>query len=258
MGRVHLFELLDFPGWPAVLRRGCTSYLQWITCKLNLFDMAPALILRALKVCKTNTILDLGSGSGGPWFGLSKKIHSKIPDCEIILSDKFPDSEGINRVKAIGHPKFSYCEQSVDALQVAQSGSVLRTQFFSFHHFKPEDACSFLSDSVRNNHGILIFDGSRKERTKGILTSPMIFFMSLFSSPFWKPFTPVNILFSIFPLIPLSIMFDGIVSYLRFYSKEELLDLVAQADPSGQFDWEAEDVQTKYGWITYLAGFPRS
>ncbi|MFK7824585.1 MAG: hypothetical protein AB8G05_10530 [Oligoflexales bacterium] len=256
MRRIHFFELLDLSGWPDIFRRGCTSYLQWITNKLNIFYIAPAIILKTLKTCKATKILDLGSGAGGPWFSLYKKVHSKNSDCKIILSDKYPNSEGISRVQELKNPNFVYEEESVDALCVQIQEPLVRTQFFAFHHFKPADAKVFLLDGIKNSQGILIFDGSARDKWKGIISSPLILLMTLLSSPFWKPFRKENIVFSLIPIIPFAIMFDGIVSYLRFYSKKELEEIVAEIDSTGKYQWKIEDVRTKFGCITYISDHP--
>ena len=256
MGRIQFFELLDLPWWPRVFRNGCTSYLQWISSKLNIFYVAPPIIVSGLKNLKSPTILDLGSGAGGPWLSFYQEVLSSVPNCKIILSDKYPNRDGVSLVDKIKHANLTYKNESVDALKVNIESQLLRTQFFSFHHFNPVQAKSLLSDTMKREQGILIFDGSSKDKWKGILSSPLIFFMTLLSSPFWKPFKKSNLLFSLFPIIPLSVMFDGIVSYLRFYSKKELEEIISEADPSGSYQWKVEDVKTKYGWITYMSGFP--
>ena len=87
-------------------------------------------------------------------------------------------------------------------------------------------------------------------------SSPLPVTLSL---PLWRPFRWSWIFFTwILPLMQPFVLWDGIVSWLRIYSVEELRELVAGIDAP---DWEWDIGLIKLGnapaHATYLVGRPR-
>ena len=62
----------------------------------------------------------------------------------------------------------------------------------------------------------------------------------LLLTPFFRPFRLSRLVFTyLLPLIPLTTIWDGVVSILRLYSPAELLALARRADPTGRLRWQA-------------------
>lgn len=79
-------------------------------------------------------------------------------------------------------------------------------------------------------------------------------------TPAIRPFRLSRLFWTyLIPIVPLTILFDGIVSWLRIYSEDELRAMVAEIDDSS-FDWEIGSVLPKGAPVpvTYLIGLPRS
>jgi hypothetical protein len=76
------------------------------------------------------------------------------------------------------------------------------------------------------------------------------------ATPFVKPFRFSRLLFTyLLPLMPLCILWDGIVSCLRVYSPDELRTLVAQLGNT-DYDWDIGTTRVGPGVATYLIGTP--
>ncbi|MEM9647276.1 MAG: hypothetical protein AAF969_02275, partial [Bacteroidota bacterium] len=80
----------------------------------------------------------------------------------------------------------------------------------------------------------------------------------LFTTPFIQPFSLGRIIFTyLIPIVPLFVLWDGVVSSLRTYSVKEMQDLVANLDKSESYDWEIQRIKSGPGVILYLLGIPK-
>ena len=130
----------------------------------------------------------------------------------------------------------------------------LRTQFLSLHHFKPNDAKNILQNAVDSNSSIAIFEG--QERGFGSILAMLFSPVSvLIATPFIRPFKIGRILFTyVIPLVPLFTLWDGVVSALRTYSVNEMLDLVDGVENNDRFDWDIGKLKSGIGVVLYLIG----
>jgi hypothetical protein len=129
--------------------------------------------------------------------------------------------------------------------------------FAAFHHFRPEPARAILADAVRDRRGIAVLEPMERSilSVVGVLFAPL---MCLLLTPFIRPFRWSRLLFTYpIPIIPLIILFDGIISSLRTYSPEELRALVADLD-APDYTWEIgkQSAPRTPVPITYLIGYP--
>jgi hypothetical protein len=154
--------------------------------------------------------------------------------------------------------KVSYLPESIDATSVDPTVVCgFRTLFTSFHHFEPDMATELLSDAVRSGEGIAVFEFTRRHPV-ALLSFFLAPWLIPFSLPFhgrrgWRDWLwtfPI-------PILPLVVLFDGLVSCLRTYSPEQCLELASVADPDGRFDWEAGVKFSLPAGMTYLVGTPR-
>jgi hypothetical protein len=114
--RLHLFELLDQEWYPAALRDHGTNYLATLSQRMGLFDGVAPLLLRGLEAGGTDTVLDLGSGGGGPLprlGGILAREHGR--KVWVVQSDLFPNARARERAIAAGA---EYLEHPVDAMKV--------------------------------------------------------------------------------------------------------------------------------------------
>jgi hypothetical protein len=87
----------------------------------------------------------------------------------------------------------------------------------------------------------------------GVLLSPLLVWLV---TPFLRPVTLPRLLFTyVVPLIPLLVTWDGVVSVLRCYRREELLAL--SAGLPGDMEWRVDRARPWGPSATFLTGTPR-
>ncbi|WP_298535468.1 hypothetical protein [uncultured Algibacter sp.] len=256
MGRIHLFEFEDQKWFPESIRNYGTDFLQFLSNKTKLYKPIISVIKKGLKKANTNTIIDLASGGGGGLLWLNSKLKKDIPNLKIVLTDYFPNISAF-KYTVEQSDNFSYISTSVDAKNVPDDLKGLRTQFLSLHHFKPNDAHKILQNAVNSNSSIAVFEAQERSVPSiiAMLFSPL---SVLFTTPFIRPFKLGRIIFTyLIPIVPLFVLWDGIVSCLRTYSIKEMQEIVNQLKNKEQFHWEIERVKSGPGVILYLLGTPK-
>ena len=77
----------------------------------------------------------------------------------------------------------------------------------------------------------------------------------LLTTPFIRPFKIGRIIFTyLVPIVPLLVLWDGVVSSLRTYSVEEMNGLIVSLNNKESFNWEVGKVKSGPGKILYLLG----
>ncbi|MGH7754464.1 MAG: class I SAM-dependent methyltransferase, partial [Gemmatimonadales bacterium] len=74
MKRLHLFEIHDQPWCPASLRDTLTDFIAFLTRVAGLYDPVVPRLKRALERSGAGRVVDLCSGSGGPWRDLGPRL----------------------------------------------------------------------------------------------------------------------------------------------------------------------------------------
>jgi len=127
--------------------------------------------------------------------------------------------------------------------------------FTSFHHFSPEEARAILQNAADAGEGIGIFEITRRApSTIGLMFSWVV--MLFVCTPWIRPFRWSRLLWTyLIPIIPLVLLFDGVVSCLRTYRPQELHEIVEQLTAS-EYQWEIGEQASGRAPITYLIGYP--
>jgi hypothetical protein len=256
MRRVQFIEMHDQPWFPAFLRDQVTDDLQVL---LNIGrpygDILPQL-REGIERAGADRVLDLCSGAGGPWPWLAKELERSGLRICVELSDKYPN-EQVRKESA----KLRYRDEFVDATRVPSGLAGFRTLFTSFHHFPPEQARAILKDAVDKRQGIGVFEIPGR-RPLTLLLLPLVPLGDILLVPFLRPKFLARAIWRlvwrwVIPIVPLVLLFDGVVSCLRAYSPRELRELTSGLEDSG-YRWEIGCV--KRGpfrlSITYLVGYP--
>lgn len=131
--------------------------------------------------------------------------------------------------------------------------------FRAFHHFCPPAARAVLEDAERSGTPIAIFEATKRNATCFLFMflTPIV---TVLMMPRVRPFRWTNLLFTyLVPLVPLMVLWDGVVSCLRTYDARELRALVESVSGGERFDWDVGELAGK-AWIpvTYLIGVPRT
>lgn len=253
MGRIHLFEFEDQKWFPTFFRNYGTDFLQFLSNKTKMYKPIIPILKKGLKKGGTNQIVDLGSGGGGGLIWLNSELKKDIPDLKIILTDFYPNIPAFKLTKQKAN-NFEFIENPIDARNVPTELKGMRTQFLSLHHFKPTDAKQILQNAIDNSSSIAIFEAQERSLPSiiAMIFSPL---SVLLTTPFIRPFKIGRIFFTyIIPVVPLFVLWDGIVSSLRTYSVKEMNELVKDLNGTDQYDWEINKVKSGPSIVLYLLG----
>lgn len=256
MGRINIFEFEDQQWFPDMLRNYGTDFLQFLSNKAKIYKPAIPIIKKGLEKCNTHTIIDLASGGGGGLLWLNSQLKKNIADLEIILTDLFPNIVAFKFTESQAN-NFRHISEPIDAREVPEDLDGMRTMFLAFHHFKPGDAKHILENAISANKGIAIFEVQERSVPSiiAMLLSPVSVFLT---TPFIRPFKINRILFTyLIPVVPLFVLWDGVVSALRTYSVKEMRELIDSLPKKDSFDWEIEKIKSGPGVILYLLGTPK-
>ena len=255
MGRVQLFEIEDQAWCPKTIRDAATDYLQYSE-KIG-EPYAPVVErLRAVLARSGGEVVDLCSGGAGPWPGILRAFAESGTRVRVTLTDKYPNIGAFQAAQADFPDAITYVAEPVDATRVPAELTGVRTLFAAFHHFTPPQARGILADAVRQRRSIVVCEAT--EHTPGtILVMFLTHIVALLMTPVIRPFRPSRMLWTyLLPVIPVMLLFDGIVSCLRTYSPDELRALTA--DLADGYTWEIGQARAARSLIpvTYLIGTP--
>lgn len=257
MNRLHLFELEDQAWFPRFLRDYGTDFLEFVSNQFHIYRPAVDLLKKGLEKSGGTTIIDLASGGGGGWKRLATDLQAEVPDLKVIQTDYFPNLDAFAKMKA-HHPEImDSVSEPVSALDVPSDLKGLRTQFLSFHHFKPDDAQQILQNAVDSNAPIAIFEAQERDWKHFIqfCFSPI---NVLLVTPFIRPFKIGRLIFTyLIPLMLPFIFWDGIVSVLRTYTEDEMREMTAALRNAEHFEWEIGKLKSGPFTIPYLLGYPK-
>ncbi len=256
--RLHLFEFEDYDWFPDFLRKGQTDYLHFVIKAAGIYKPAVPLVKELLDKSGCYEILDLCSGGGGGIDVFQKDLEEIAGrSVRVTISDKFPNTDAFELISRSTNGKVNYSKEKVDVTNVPPGYSSIRTIFSAFHHFKPNDAVKILKNAAECKVPIAIFEGANKDILNflGILIfTPLIFF---FITPFMRPFRLSRLVFTyIIPLIPIVTTWDGLVSILRMYTPEQMLEM-AESVTGNSYIWKTGKAKGKSrNTVMYLVGYP--
>ncbi len=258
MRRIHGIEIADQSWCPNAIRSGVMDFLRFMLNCFNCYAPTVPWLRTALKRSGDGKVLDLCSGSGGPWPRLLRMFKDAEIPREVRLTEKRPDVSVFRHVAGLTNGRITYDTRSIDSTDIPQELDGFRTLFTSFHHFRSEQASAILADAVKKRVGIGVFEFTMRTPLAiaffGLSPLPVLLF-----TPFIRPFRWSRILLTYFiPIIPLVAAFDGVMSCLRTYSLSELHRLVEPYRDTG-YVWE---IGRQRSWrflipITYLIGYPK-
>jgi hypothetical protein len=269
MHRVQFIELHEQPWFPSSLRDDVTDAIQFGFNLLKAYAPIVPLLQSVIDSTANGTnhrqsIVDMCSGGGGPWLDLSRELRcpntgnsaADPAGIQVWLTDKYPNLKAFQSVSASSDHHITFYPESVDAMNVPRSLKGLRTMFTSFHHFAPDDARAILQNAVDAGESVGIFEITKRAPSAIVLifVGTLLLFLH---TPRIRPFRWSRLLWTyLIPIIPLVLLFDGVVSCLRTYRPQELREIAAKLT-SRQYQWDIGELAGKRAPVTYLIGYPK-
>ncbi len=168
------------------------------------------MLLRALQRVGTRKVLDLGSGSGGPWPRLVHDLADARYSVQVRLTDAYPNKTALEWGQAVSGGVLTAHLIPVDARQVPVELDGFRTLFSTFHHFCPEEARAVLRNAVVTRRAIAVFEATHRSPA-GILAMAVPPFFVLVLTPLIRPFRWSRLLLAdLVPVVPAVVLFDGV------------------------------------------------
>lgn len=255
--RLQLFEFHDQAWYPAMLRSALTEWLRALWEYSKAATVITPILARVLRQTGSPQIVDLCSGGSGPMIPVQQQLERAGICVPVLATDKYPDQAVMAELSRKTGGRVSGCTESLDATQLPDTLTGLRTLFNSFHHFLPDQARAILADAYRNRQPIAIFEITERAPGKVLLSLPASFIgVLLLLTRMQRRRISWWFLSWLFPIIPLTIGWDGLVSHLRSYTQAELSGLIAGMDQD--YEWEMGRVAAPRGGvrISYLVGHP--
>jgi hypothetical protein len=132
-------------------------------------------------------IVDLCSGSGGPWPAYLEEPDAPFEDTQVILTDLHPNLDAFDRLEKRTQGRLRTWPEPVDAADVPEVLGGPRTIINGLHNFRPDTARAILADAVDQQHPIGVFEIMDR---RPVTLLPLIFvpLFVLLLTPFVRPF----------------------------------------------------------------------
>ena len=263
MRRRQLIEIEDQSWCPTAVRNGLTDYLQFISDRTEPYAAAARLLADALRVPADDRasqapvpVVDLGSGAGGPWRRLVRRLSDAGVPVRVRLTDLHPNVAAFDQLAHETDGAVSGERRSVPADDVPHDLPGFRTIFTAFHHFPPPVARRVLADAVARGQGIAVFESTARN-VLCLLVMLLVPHVVWLVTPFIRPFRWSRLVLTyLLPVIPTVAFVDGVVSCLRTYTPDELRELAKSVDGASGYAWTAGQAGGGPIPMTYLLGLP--
>ncbi|MBN1205577.1 MAG: hypothetical protein JXB05_11725 [Myxococcaceae bacterium] len=259
MPRMQLIELEDQAWYPRPVRDGATDFLSF-TASLAQRPFVPFAqeLSKALRRTGDRKLVDLCSGGSGPIRPILRALKAEGLEVSATLTDLYPNVPRLEAVVGQSQGTLSFVREPVDATDVPASLEGFRVLCNAFHHFPPQLARKILEDAVRKRRGIAVVEYVER-RTASLALTSLAWLQAFLLTPAVRPFRWSRLFFTyVLPLIPLTLLWDGIVSCLRVYSTDELRALVDSIPEADVFEWHIERRPIGPLGCTMLIGVPKA
>lgn len=248
--RVHWFEIAESAWCPAVIRDGVTDYLQHVIDRTQPYaGVVPFIQGATARGDSARHVVDLGSGAGGPW----RTLSASLDDVRVTLTDKWPNLDAFAQLASETDGRVRGESVPVRADEIPGTLPGTRTMFSAFHHLTRAEARWLLRRTTQSGHSIAIFEATRRHPV-ALLATLLVPLLVWLMTPAIRPFRWSRLVWTyVIPVIPLVALFDGLVSCLRTWTPDELLDLATQVAPSG-VQWSSGLIEGTPIPVTYLVG----
>ena len=265
MKRIQLFEFEDFDWLPGTIRAGITNLLIVFHKLMGTADVLSQLIMKVREKHNFDQIVDLGSGSGGAMLESFEKINEALKDdpLSLLMTDLYPNKDVVDVINNQNLSNIKYKAESVNASNLEDAPSGLKTMIASFHHMNPDVAKQILKSAEKSKQPILIYEVAKNTIPTILwwlflpISLVILFVMSLVMTLFVRPLSLSQLFFTyLMPIIPIIYAWDGQASLIRTYTFKDIDQLIGEKDES--YHWEIGDALNSKGKKKgyYIIGYP--
>ena len=267
MKRIQLFEFADFSWFPSTIRSSMTKLIVVLQKMMGTPQVIANIVSGIKKAHPFSTIVDIGSGSGGVMPLVTEQLNQTDPKnpTSLLLTDLYPNKSFVESINNSANPHVSYSNESLDATNLNNTPEGLKTMINCFHHMPPDKARQILRSAQYNKQPLLIYELSENTIPLVLwwlflpISLIILFIMVLFMTPFVKPLTWQQLLFTyIIPVIPIFYAWDGQTSMVRTYTFKDIETLLP--NPVENYSWkitQAKNIKGKKAGY-YISGLPKS
>ncbi len=257
MRRFHLFEVADLDACPGSLRRAMRDAMVMGQAEFTAFGDLVGPLIDALKRTDTTEVLDLCSGAGGPWHHLARALSDAGVEIDVRLSEiaSFPRQDLALPVTHRG--SVSYLPEPIDARQVPDDASGLRTVFNGVHHLRPDEVGALFAQTRGAGEGIVVAEMTSR-RVSNMLWNALAIPVAMTAAAAFSRNPRIMAWTGLGLALPLALAWDGWVSCMRTYTTEELLDLGRVHAPEYEWSSGGYRVGPLPVWVSYVIGLPPS
>lgn len=258
--RVQAFEFNETPSVPAFVRDTVVESLSRTLKWGHILGGLVQPFQRFLRESGSTEVLDLCAGAAGPAVILASEMQRRgVVPPRFLMTDLFPQIDAWVAARGEHPDVIDFVGEPVDATRIpaALADGRARVIINALHHFPKELARGILGDAVRGSRGIFVSEAF--ERTPlGFFSMIPAGLPALLANPFLtkKHRLAKAAMTYLTPLTMGISLWDGVVSSLRIYSKEDLFEMVA---PFGDaFRWEYGLYHFRpFGRGMYFYGVPK-
>lgn len=268
MKRVQLFEFEDQSWFPDWMRVSLTRLILVLHKMVGFSDMLSTILDNKIRRLDSNTIVDLGSGAGGPMIDVFKTLKSKYgyEQLQLTLTDLYPSKATISRINSLNEKGLTYHNESVDATKMNSAPKGIKTMINSFHHMPVDAAKNILRSAAENKEPIFIYEMADNKIPLILwwlllpISLVIMIVMVLFMTPFVQPLTGKQLLFTyLVPIIPIAYAWDGQASMPRIYAIKDYPELLEGIDQS-EYSFKIEVAKNSKGKAQgyFVFGYPKT
>ena len=254
-----MFEFNDQSWLPKSVRREMTLSLDFLSQFMGRFGPVAEILAQVVEREDLNSIVDLCSGASCTAGALLEGIEARTGrELKAYMTDKYP----IDSPQQVTDSRVYWDRRSIDARSVPVDLRGVRTLFTAFHHFRGGSARQVLADAIEKGQSIAIFEHADRGRwvmAKMAFTMPFFCWASLFSAR--NSLNPSAVLFQVvFPIVPLMLAWDGVISIRRTYSIDDMRQIISATPRADEYEWwigRTDPIgRIGKGPVYYLVGAP--
>ena len=256
--RLQLFEFHECSWFPQSLKNAITEVLRAMCFELRVHDVILPVMEDILGRTKTEQVVDLCSGAGGPIVPIQQRLAQFGRPIRVLLTDKFPNQPAFRRFEELTGGLVRGYLEPVPAENVPAGLSGLRTLFNAFHHFPPDRAHEILANAYRSRQPIAIFEITERTAFNTFSNFPLSFLTMLALLPRMQSRRPEWWLLTyLLPLLPLAFGWDASVSCLRSYTPSDFNSLTKGLEDES-YHWSSGRLPVPRSTIhvNYFVGVP--